>query len=340
MIPGLKVKSYKRGRRWAPELRLTAGPAAEGVTGGGTHPELWGHNWGSALDRDRGLVVLRDLAGTWAEVATLTPVPTVDPRLARHHGSAFDGSGRPTFTWEEAGQVYLQQWDPVNSEVITRGPFPGVDPVLINDATAHGQPAQADVVLLHLNPDRTQLIGRLERNQYGSPQQLTSLTAGSMLDQLAAGDGLLYAWGAHANGDPWYVPIGLYPFDLGHDHPAVPTFGFPSAFTRVPVVVVEELGYDQMQAVLGFPAAFTRVPVVLQEDLGHDELAAPTFGFPAAFTRIPMVLHEALGYDELLPAFGFPAAFTPTLAVVSVPLGEDHVQAAFGFPSAFTRVPA
>lgn len=212
MIAGLKVQGYRRGRRRAPELRPTAGPATEGVTGAGTYQALWGHAWGAALDRARGLVMLRDVAGTWTETSPLTPFPNLDPKGVRHVAIAYDGSARPVVAWEEAGQVYLRQWDPSVSAVVSRGPFPGCDPVLINDVAAHRQPAHADVLLAYLGPTRSQLLARVEVEVYATAHELAIVPTGSHLDQAVA-DGPSVLWlGCNAQGQPWRLRSSLYPY--------------------------------------------------------------------------------------------------------------------------------
>lgn len=336
MIEGLRVQSYRRGRRWAPELRLTAGPAGEGVTGDGSYAALWGHAWATALDRDRGFVMLRAIADIWTEVAALTPLPTVDPKQVHHHASAFDGSGRPTLAWEQAGMVYLRQWDPITSQVVTRGPFPGCDPVLINDASVHGAPPFSDVVLFHLDAGRSQLIGRVEHELYATPHVQTSVPAGSQLDQVAA-DALRLLWfGCDAQEQPWALASAPYPFQ-GHDTLTVSATLTGSGILQP--VVLNLQGTDELEVAALLTGAGIYQPVILtMEEQPADELVVT-----AALTGsglLQPVVYAFAGADDLVVTNSLTGAGAYPLSVITHSQSPDGLEVAMSLTGVGSYVSA
>lgn len=183
------ARTSKRGSHWFPELALCKGPSAEGQTGAGTYFELFGYNWALSLDDANQLHLSQEQGGTWVEVTPLVPLPVLSG-TARHITMAFDQAARPIIAWEDAGQIYLRQWDVGTSSYLTRGPWPGRDPVLWWDYPLDRVmfPASiqagnnSDVLLFHIAG--SQVGYRLQRESFATWHPLTALPPGYYLDQV------------------------------------------------------------------------------------------------------------------------------------------------------------
>ncbi|HEX2864083.1 MAG TPA: hypothetical protein VHN99_05910, partial [Deinococcales bacterium] len=184
----------RRGRWYRPEVALARGPAVEGEPGDGSFSTLYGTVWALVLDVTRGLMLWRHDGPDWGWVAPLTPLPKL-PREARHVALAFDQNARPVLAWEQADGVRLRYWDALAGAVVTIGPWEGCDPCLLNDAEVHYQPAQSDLVLAYLTPDRLTLTHRVQRELYADEHAAATSGAPLYLDQLAAAP---YFWQALA----------------------------------------------------------------------------------------------------------------------------------------------
>jgi len=185
----LMAKSSQRGPFWFPELALCKGPSAEGVTGSGTYFELFGYNWALSLDDSGQLHLSQEQPGTWVEVTPLVPLPVLS-QTARHISIAFDQAARPIIAWEDAEQIYLRQWDVGSNSYLTRGPWPGRDPVLWWDYPLDRVmfPASiqagndSDVLLFHIAG--SQVGYRLQRESFATWHPLAALPPGYYLDQV------------------------------------------------------------------------------------------------------------------------------------------------------------
>jgi len=197
MIP---VQAGKRGKGYFPEVRYSRGPRAMGVTGDNSFRTLLGYLWMAVLDRSRGFRLFQAQVpgeGPWAlddprgpDVAVWIEVevpPLPHPaREVRHLAFCFDQAARHVVAYEYQGQVYVRQWDPVARAYTMRGPFPGVDPVLLWDYEVGYFLGDSDVLLFHLSPDRTQVIMRVQRELYANPRVVQALPGPAYLDQALA----------------------------------------------------------------------------------------------------------------------------------------------------------
>jgi len=195
----LKTQVYRRGNTYAPELRLAPGPRSMGDTGDVSYATLYGYAWAGLLDRvERRFRLFQaqvPMEGPWAlsdprgpEVAVWVeveapPLPHPVEEVA-HMALAFDQAARHVVVYERQGEVWIRQWDPVIQQYVMRGPFPGVDPVLINDATVGRYVPDSDVLLFHLTPDRLNLVMRVQREEYATARSVWTFERPVVLDQV------------------------------------------------------------------------------------------------------------------------------------------------------------
>ncbi len=202
----LPVQIGRRGLDQLPEVALAPGPSQLRVTGNGSYAEMYGYAWASILDPSTPalrLFQVQDAAGNpwplgqpltgnerWVEV----PVPALahDVRTIRHHSLAFDQAGEHVFAYELEGQIWVRQWDGATEQYVLRGPFAGVDPVLLMDSTAYYRPAESDVLLFY-TPDRRKLAWRYQLELYATEHVLldnngaeVAYTGDVILDQVLA----------------------------------------------------------------------------------------------------------------------------------------------------------
>ena len=175
------------GQRWAEfEIRAAAGPIAIGETGDGTYATLFGVPYVGYLDkRQSKLVLLKYDGSSWVPVDdSLYPQPPHPVGEIRHIAVAFDQAARLVMAYERAEEVFVYQWDPLAVEYVVRGPFPGVDPVLINDAPVGRYVPDSDVLLFHLTPDRFNLVMRVQREDYATARSVLTFERPVVLDQV------------------------------------------------------------------------------------------------------------------------------------------------------------
>lgn len=193
-----KPQISRRGKHFFAEIALARGPRQMAVTGSGSFGELFGYAWMAILDRGERRLRLFQLqvAGTpwaigtdpaaaeWVEVSV--PALPHDTKELRHLALAFDQAARHVVAYERAGEVWVRQWDPGSGQYVMRGPWPGVDPVLINDVEVNFFVPDSDVLLFHLRGDRRSLIMRAQREEYAAEHAVSSLGAEAFLDQAIA----------------------------------------------------------------------------------------------------------------------------------------------------------
>jgi len=200
----------KRGRgTLRPELVLSTGPQRLARTGGGTYAELYGARWALGLYRG-GPRLYQAQAGVWVDRSDPDALGVLTAAGVRHVALAFDQAARPVFAWEQGAQIYIRQWSPQLAQYVTRGPWAGCDPLLMNDSAAHYDPAESDVLLLHLDADRAQLVARVQRELYAAARPLAALPADAVLDQLVGLPLSLQVLG-EAGGAPVALRPELYP---------------------------------------------------------------------------------------------------------------------------------
>lgn len=171
------VESIKYDSTYFAEIAPAPGPAAEGLVGDGSLTALHGSPWALVWSREDLVLRLYRWDGSdWLEQPPSAVLPVLPrPPAARHLALAFDQAARPVVAWEQNGAIRVRQWDPLSLQYVTRGPFAGVDPVLLNDATVSRVVGGSDVVLFHLSSDRLRLKWRVQREQYAAEHDLLDL---------------------------------------------------------------------------------------------------------------------------------------------------------------------
>ncbi|MBW6395834.1 hypothetical protein KZX47_11835 [Thermus sp. SYSU G05001] len=332
-----RAKSYKRGKTFAPEVRLTPGPRAMGDTGDGSYQTLYGYAWAAVLDRaerrfrlfqaqvpGEGPWPLNDPRGpeaaVWVEVE-VPPLPHPVDEIA-HMGVAFDQAARHVVVYERQGEVWIRQWDPVTQQFVMRGPFPGHDPVVLNDAVVGYFPPDSDVLVWHLTPDRKTLVQRVQRQLYATAQVVQTFQEPVVLDQAVALPFQIELLGSLL-GTPditgYALRSALYPVRvedaLGQAALAAPTQG-----AYIPIVIVQDMGTDALgQASLSAPTEGAYIPIVIVLDLGTEALGTANLSAPLTGVYVPVVLVHDLGTDAIGQAtLSAPTTGSYSLVVVVV----------------------
>jgi len=329
----------RRGKGYFAEIALARGPRVMAITGSGTFEELFGYAWLALLDRrERRLRLFQAQAGgapwaiggdpsaaEWVE----TPVPDlVHPvREVRHLSFAFDQAARHVVAYEREGEVWVRQWDPVRGEYVMRGPWPGVDPVLVMDATVGYHVPDSDVLLFHLTPDRKTLVMRVQRELYANAHTVETFAEEAMLDQgvvLPYQFELLGSFASDPDGTGLVLRSDLYPV-RAEDNLGTASLAAPASGVYWPVVVVRDLGVDSLGvANLSAPTSGVYMPLVVIEDLGTDTLGTAGLSAPASGVYHPVVVVQDLGTDSLGTAqLAAPAAGSYALVVVVVDLTQS-----------------
>ncbi|WP_243091305.1 hypothetical protein [Thermus neutrinimicus] len=301
------AKTYKRGDTFAPEVRLTPGPRAMGDTGDGSYATLYGYAWAAVLDRaERRFRLFQaqvPMEGPWAlndprgpEVAVWVEVE-VDPlphavEEIRHMGVAFDQAARHVVVYERQGEVWIRQWDPVSQAFVMRGPFPGCDPVVLNDAVVGYYPPDSDVIVWHVTPDRKTVVQRVQRELYASPHDIQTFAEPVVLDQAVALPyqiELLGSLGNALDATGFVLRPELYPVHL-QDALGSATLSPPAEGHYIPIVLVSDLGVDTLgPAVLNTPTQGAYIPIVIVLAVG-DTLGGATLAAPSTAAYVPVVI--------------------------------------------------
>lgn len=168
------------------EIALALGPLTMGEPLDGSYPALHAVPWMLRWDKGDVLRLYQQQGGAWVEVQPGQAFPVL-PDTARHISLAFDQAARHVIAWEDAGQVSVRQWDPAAQAYTYRGPFPGADPLLLFDLGVQYEVSSSDVLLLHLSPDRTRAVYRIQRENYDLENELVAgLPGDTVLDQVVA----------------------------------------------------------------------------------------------------------------------------------------------------------
>jgi hypothetical protein len=338
MIP---VQAGKRGKGYFPEVRYSRGPRAMGVTGDNSFRTLLGYLWMAVLDRSQGFRLFQAQVpgeGPWAlddprgpDVAVWIEVevpPLPHPaREVRHLAFCFDQAARHVVTYEYQGQVYVRQWDPVAGAYTMRGPFPGVDPVLLWDYEVGYFLGDSDVLLFHLSPDRTQVIMRVQRELYANPRVVQALPGPAYLDQALAlpyqGE-LLGSLDADPDTTSLVLRTDLYPVYFS-EVAASPVVNAPVDWDYIPIVVTKDVGVElAASGDISPPTAWDYIPIVVIKDLGAEVAASGAMSPPAAWDYIPVVVIRNLGTEVAASAsVAAPTAWDYRLIVVVYNGGVD-----------------
>ncbi|GAA5334091.1 hypothetical protein YIM730264_01140 [Thermus hydrothermalis] len=308
-----------------------------GDTGDGSYATLYGYAWAGLLDRverrfrlfqaqvpGEGPWPLNDPRGpevaVWVEVE-VPPLPHPVEEI-RHLALAFDQAARHVVAYEREEEVWVRQWDPVTQTFVQRGPFPGVDPVLIQDATVGYYPPDSDVLLFHLSPDRTSLVMRVQRELYATAHTIQIFDQPVVLDQAVALPyqvELLGSLVSALDATGYVLRSEIYPVRvedaLGQAALAAPTQG-----AYIPIVIIQDVGTDALgQASLSAPTEGAYIPIVITLDLGTDGLGTASLSAPTTGAFVPVVLVYDLGVDAIgQAALSAPTTGSYYLAVVVV----------------------
>jgi hypothetical protein len=337
MIP---VQAGKRGKGYFPEVRYSRGPRAMGVTGDNSFRTLLGYLWMAVLDRAKGLRLFQAQVpgeGPWAlddprgpDVAVWIEVevpPLPHPaREVRHLAFCFDQAARHVVAYEYQGQVYVRQWDPVAGAYTMRGPFPGVDPVLLWDYEVGYFLGDSDVLLFHLSPDRTQVIVRVQRELYANPRVVQALPGPAYLDQALAlpyQAEVLGSLDADPDTTSLVLRTDLYPVYLS-EVAASPVVNAPVDWDYIPIVVTKDVGVElAASGDISPPTAWDYIPIVVIKSW-TEVAASATMSPPAAWNYIPVVIVKDLGTETAASAsVAAPTAWNYPLVVVVYNGGVD-----------------
>ena len=338
MIP---VQAGKRGKGYFPEVRYSRGPRAMGVTGDNSFRTLLGYLWMAVLDRAKGLRLFQAQVpgeGPWAlddprgpDVAVwieLEAPPLPHPaREVRHLAFCFDQAARYVVAYEYQGQVYVRQWDPVAMAYTMRGPFPGVDPVLLWDYEVGYFLGDSDVLLFHLSPDRTQVIMRVQRELYANPRVVQALPGPAYLDQALAlpyQAEVLGSLDTDPDSTSLVLRTDLYPVYLS-EVAASPVVNAPVDWDYIPIVVTKDLGVElAASGSISPPTAWDYIPIVVIKDLGTEVAASAAVSPPTVWDYIPVVVIRNLGTEVAASAsVTAPTAWNYLLVVVVYNGGVD-----------------
>jgi hypothetical protein len=304
------------------ELRLVKGPAAIGEPGDGTYAELYSKDYLVFLDETGRLRVYVSTGASWVEVSEdLYPQPPHPGDQIRHIGACFDQAARLVLAYELNEQVYVYQWDPVTQQYIARGPFPGVDPVVIQDATIGFYPPDSDVLLLHLSTDRTRLIMRVQRELYNTPREVATFPRPVVLDQANAFPYYGQVMGSYVDSPEstgFAVRTDVYPVYVS-EVAASPVVNAPADWELIPIVVIKDLGVEVASSASvtapttwDYILAFTTVI----RDLGTEIAASAAVSPPAAWDYIPIVVVRSWNEVAASASVAAPTAWNYPLVVV------------------------
>ena len=314
-------------QKWAEfEIRAAAGPIAIGETGDGAYATLFSVPYVGYLDKNQNkLVLLKYDGSSWAPVDdSLFPQPPHPVEEIRHIAVAFDQAARLVMAYERAGEVFVYQWDPLAKEYVVRGPFPGVDPVLINDATVGYYPPDSDVLLFHLTPDRLNLVMRVQREMYATAHAVHTFDQPVVLDQAVALPyqiELLGSLVSALNATGYAMLSEIYPV-RAEDALGSASLSAPTTGDYIPIVVIVDLGMEGLgQATLTAPATGDYIPIVVIVDLGTEGIGSATLSAPATGSYVHVLVVRNLGTENLGSAtLSAPTTGTYALVVVVVDL--------------------
>lgn len=207
----VRERTPRHGNRdptYRAEVAQALGPLTIGQPLSGRYQDLHATPWRLEWHEDSGLHLYRQQGDTWVEHLPATPLPALLDGC-RHISLAFDQAARHVLAWEDAGQVWVRQWDPATQAYVMRGPWPGCDPLLLMDTTVQYEVSISDTTLLYLSADRAHVLARHQRDQYATAVTLLSGLTRAVLDQVTAHP---YRWQllGESNAQRLVVHSGLY----------------------------------------------------------------------------------------------------------------------------------
>jgi hypothetical protein len=301
------------------ELRFTKGPIAIGEPGDGTYAKLYSKDYLVFLDETGRLRVYVSTGTAWGPVPDeLYPQPPHPGDQIRHIAACFDQAARLVLAYELNERVYIYQWDQVTQRYITRGPFPGVDPVVIQDATIGFYPPDSDVLLLHLSTDRRRVIMRVQRELYGTPREIATLPRPAILDQAIAFPFYGQVVGTYTDSPTstgFVISTDIYPV-YANEIAGRSRVEPPRNWALIPLVVT----YNGGTEIAGFsavtpPTNWDYIPVVVIRDLGTEIAGLAAVSPPNDWTYIPVVVIRNYSEDAATALVAPPTSWNYPLVV-------------------------
>lgn len=188
-------------------------------------------------------------AATWTEVtAGLPPIfGETQPETRRRFSIAFDQSARAIVAYEEDSTVYLTRWDSAEGAYIQNVTVPGVDPVVVFDATWAYDVTVSDVLLFYLSTDRERVLCRVQRDVYATAYEMHDYGTPVVLDRVLRLPLRYQVLASDAAGDPLETggaKVGLlseiYPYPAGASMEASATPATAGVYTLVVLVETPE----------------------------------------------------------------------------------------------------
>jgi hypothetical protein len=334
VLERVPVRCSPRGATFLPEVAFARGPITEGQTGAGSLEDLFSRVWALVWRRAGGLELYQLEAGAWYQRNPLGAIPELT-ETSRHVSLAFDQSGRPVVAWEDQAQVYVRQYDTALLNYVTRGPFPGVDPLLVCDALLLREIPGSDVVLFHLMADRLGVVSRIQNSLYGIPSTISVLEEPAFMDQIVIRPVQLELVFGTVSGLEFGLRTGPYPYAATDALSAV-SLGIPSGAALIPLIVPYDAGTDALAtASFAVPAGAALELLVISVDVGTDALGAASFAVPAGAALELLVISVDVGTDALGAAsFAVPAGAALEIYVTVADVGTDQVSAVQFVPPA------
>lgn len=303
-----------------PEFYLTRGPRAIGNTGAGQTADYVITNWALSVATGSRLVTLwRQVNGDWERIGT-PGHPIIDqvaPAGARRFSVAFDQAAQPTVAYERLGSVFITRYDPISGGYVQNVSVPGVDPILVLDATWHGSIGGSDLLLFHLSLDRTQVICRVQSEMWATPHVLHSYGAPAILDRVVPFLLRYQILLSDATGVPLDEALvsGLYPYMADESLAAYGAGPEAGAYTLVVINALPTT--DGLAAPATGPSGGTYDEPIINYDAGFDELAATGTGPSGGAYAEATIEYDPKTYELAVNGSG-PTSGAFTLVVINV----------------------
>ncbi|MBO1438344.1 hypothetical protein [Meiothermus sp. CFH 77666] len=301
------ARTSKRGPHHLPEVALARGPVGgEGITGDGSYLALFGSAWALVQHQGDKLLHLYQMGvlEEWDDRG-IVPIPH-EGREIRHIAFCFDQSARPIVAYERQNQVWVRQWDAGLGQYVMRGPYAGVDPLMIQDAEVNFYSPDSDALLFYLSPDRRSLRMRVQREVFAVERTIETYPTERILDQ---GIALPYQW--ELLGEGITIRSDTYPVYLPTDALVNISGQAPATGNYRPLVVVRDVGTDELTTITGqAPATGNYRPLVVVRDVGTDELTTITGQAPTTGNYRLLVVVVDLGNPDVLTTITASAPMT------------------------------
>ena len=322
------TKRLKQTRR--PELVTAPGPLALGNPQNGTYRDLYGASWALALYRG-GPQLFQARAGVWVDRTDPDALGVLMQSGVRHVSLAFDQAARPVLAWEQDGAVYVRQWLG-GAGYVTRGPWPGHDPLLIADAVPAGLVIGSDVHLLHLDAERAAVLARRQVSEYRAAQQVAEVTPGTVLDQVAQAYSVAQILG-EADGQRVAL-VARYPVSQSLQHAAA--LSGPTGGEWRPVVIERRTPTQSGGLAVSGPTGGVYEDRAVLLRLGVLQISPATLSGPTGGEWRPVVIERQPRTQSGALGMSGPTGARYAVAVINVTGRQHNPQAALSGPTGGT----